>query len=1152
MLAYKEALSELNTAQRQAVEAIDGPVLVLAGPGTGKTQLLGVRAAHILAQTDTLPQQILCLTFTENGAENMRERLTRFIGKGAYDVHISTYHAFGSEIIRRFPEAFAELRLQTPIDDLSKHQVVSSIVEALRYDNPLKQTRHHLGDLIGTISEVKRALLTPASLRAIAAENQAFIAAANKNVQAVFADIGTLPRTATKASPLFEKLLAALKKHIPAEPAHPRFGSLGAIAQAELAQAITDAQSANSTKPLTAWKNNWLAKNADNQFVFDGLLKNQRIESLAAVLESYDQALQKEGWYDFDDMIMLAGRALEENPDLKFTLQEQYLYIMLDEFQDTNAAQLRLVQLLSDNPVSEGHPNVLAVGDDDQAIYAFQGAQYSNMLDFYRMYRDVKVISLTDNYRSTPEILYAAHNIAGQIQARLASEFGITKHLSASGHGFAETPFPIVDPEGESFETRPERRGSKVAPPRVNGLREAVAGGASIARREFLSDVAQYDWMAKHIAELIQQGVRPREIAVLAPKHRQLEPLVPYLGKHGVPVRYEKRENILEAKVIKQLLAMSRLVFALKARDKNAANALWPEVLSFDFWRIPVRDIWQLAWSLAGQAKTGEDNWTTALLGHNNPALGHPGLLLSALAGRVETEPFEQILDLLIGNAAVTVSDGDNIRSPLRAYYLSPEAQAKNPSLFYDTISHLTVLRARLREYQAAKSETLTLAALVEFANLYAQSGQQIPSTSPYSQQADAVQLMTVFKAKGLEFGHVFLPSTQDEVWGALARGYANKLSLPANLAPIRHAGATDDERLRLLFVAITRAKRGLHLASFARTFAGKDTKRLKYLDEQEQNDGTFKSLVLPDSAQTVILSDHQAPALESLELSWQNRHSESRGQASLHELLRDRLNRYQLSPTDLTRFIDLQYGGPESLFFKTILRFPEAPTANSQFGDAIHRTLEWLQHETDKTGQPPGTKAVQAYFSAVLKKGQFTPEQFALEEQRGHRALAAYLAARGHIFKPHDRAEYGFRNEGVLAGSAHLTGKIDRMEVNRAAKTITVVDYKTGASHSRWSSDARLHKYQRQLYCYKLLIEGSHSFAGYRVPKGRIEFIEPDHTQKVHYLELDFADKELEQTKQLVQAVWQRIQALDFPDVSGYEPTLTGIRQFEADLLTL
>src|ERR1044072_8284658 len=128
---YQDAYTGLNKAQRKAVDAIEGPVLVLAGPGTGKTQLLGVRVAHILQVTDTLPQNILCLTFTENGAENMRQRLTRFIGQSAYDVNIGTYHAFGGDLIRRFPEVFAETRLQSPVDELAKHQILSEIIEGL-------------------------------------------------------------------------------------------------------------------------------------------------------------------------------------------------------------------------------------------------------------------------------------------------------------------------------------------------------------------------------------------------------------------------------------------------------------------------------------------------------------------------------------------------------------------------------------------------------------------------------------------------------------------------------------------------------------------------------------------------------------------------------------------------------------------------------------------------------------------------------------------------------------------------------------------------------------------------------------------------------------------------------------------------------------
>lgn len=1114
METYEEALKGLNSAQRQAVETIEGPLLVIAGPGTGKTQLLGVRVAHILHETDTLPQNVLCLTFTENGAENMRERLTRFMGQNAYDVNISTYHAFGGDLIQRFPEAFAETRLQNPADELTRRQILRHIVDSLPYDNPLKQLRHHLGDLVTTISEVKRALLTADSLRAIAQENTAFIVSANQDIRELFDGFTSMPRSTARALPLFEQVLLALQRHLPDTPAQSQFGTLGEIATTSLAQAIEEASATNKTGPLTAWKNKWLAKNDDNAFVFDGLLETRRIEALARVFDAYQAALAENGWYDFDDMIIRAIEVLEKRPDLRYSLQEQYLYILLDEFQDTNAAQLRLVQLLSDNPINEGRPNVMAVGDDDQAIYAFQGAQYSNMLDFYTMYRDVKVVTLTENYRSTSPILTTADNIASQIEARLKTRFKDSNR-----------PLQAVNTKQKT----------------------------TLERREFLSDVAQYDWIAREIKQLIDSGVPPREIAVLAPKHRQLQPLLPYVATLKIPIRYEKRENILEAPVVRQLLTMSELVMALNSNDQDTADALWPQVLSFDFWQIPLDQLWQLSWQIADAPKSDHLTWSKALLASSESCFQIPAQIMLHLAGRVATETCEQVLDYLIGTDAIQIKNTDehlSIRSPLRKFYAGPEAQTKQPELFYDTISHLTVLRAKLRDYQGIHTDTISLQALLDFVHMYEEAEERLLNTSPYNQQADAVQLMTVFKAKGLEFSYVFLPCCQDDVWGSSSRGNANKLTLPANLAPIRHAGATDDERLRILFVAVTRAKRGLYFTSFARTYTGKDTRHLKYLDEQEQADGSFASMVFAEGYQTVVSSDHQAPTLASLELNWRQRHVDSQHLVKLKSLLADRIQKYQLSPTHVTTFIDLEYGGPEQFFFNTILRFPQAPTLDSQFGQAIHETLEWVQHQVTNTGQLPAIKETTNYFAATIKRTQLIEAQQALLIERGSAALTTYLAQRGQIFTPKDRAEHTFKNEGVFVGKAHLNGIVDRLEVNDANRTITVVDYKTGRSSSRWTSDTRLHKYKLQLYCYKLLIEGSRSFKGYTVTKGRIEFVEPNQEGKIYTLELTFDHEELNRVRKLLEVIWQRVQQLDFPNVDEYDKSISGIRRFEDDLL--
>lgn len=1111
--AFEKVFAGLNAAQKSAVEQIDGPLLVIAGPGTGKTQLLSARVAHILRATDTLPQNILCLTFTESGAENMRERLTRFIGPDAYSVNIGTYHAFGGDLIRRFPEYFAQTRLQNPVDELAKRQIVADIVDKMSYLNPLKSTQYHLGDLISTLSEVKRGLLDEKSLRAIAVENALFIASASKAAHEIFEGVAKMPGKYDKAAPYFEKLLNELQQLVPDadEAADSQFGPLAVIAVRELAEALDAAAGASSTKPLTAWKNKWLARDADNHFVLAGELQNRRIEALADVFQKYQSELSRRGLYDFDDMILRSLQALEQHKDLRYTLQEQYLYILLDEFQDTNAAQAKLVRLLTENPVNEGRPNVMAVGDDDQAIYAFQGAEASNMLDFYNTYRDVRVVNLTENYRSHSDILHVAHNVADQIGTRLETHFeNMSKLLVAANTQLTSS---------------------------------------HVERTEFLSDIAQYNHIANQIAELIKNGSSPSEIAVLAPRHKQLEPLVPYLNNLDIPVRYEKREDILQAPVVQNLVAMSKLVLALHDKNESAANALWTEVLSYDFWQIPVSDIWQLSWQVADSK--GELGWSKALLAHEK--FRGPALLFLALAPRAETETLENMLDYLVGTQAPETHESDmpNVRSPLREYYARPDMQKSHPEIFYETLSHLSVLRARLRDHQATQEHALTLRNFIAFVELYEEADVRMTNTSPYNQHAEAVQLMTVFKAKGLEFEHVFLPSCQDDVWGETSRGSSNKLTLPPNLAPIRHAGASEDERLRIFFVAVTRAKIGLHFTSFLQHYSGKTTKRLKYLHEEEQGDGTFKTTILPEKHQTVAANDMAAPAFESLETNWRVRHVRGLAELQLRDLLKDRLTNYQLSPTHLGTFTDMIYGGPEAFFYNTLLRFPQAPTIDGQFGNAIHETLEWLQNQLNQQSKLPSTKDTLKYFETVMRHKKLASDQTTRLIERGEHALKAYLDQRAQTFAPGNKAEHNFRNDGVIIGDVRMSGKVDRLDIDAKNKTITVVDYKTGKTFDRWSSDAKLHKYKRQLYCYKLLIENSRTYRGYTVAQGILDFVEPDANGKIYSLSLNFNDRELAETKALLNAMWTCVKNLNFPDVSQYPATLTGIREFEANLVS-
>ncbi len=1121
-MTFRDAYNQLNSAQKRAVDTIEGPLLVIAGPGTGKTQLLSARVANILERTDTPAQNILCLTFTESGGANMRERLTRFIGQGAFDVNIGTYHAFGSDLITRYPEYFWETRLQSPIDDLSKRQVLLVITEAMSFKNPLRQARHHIGDLMSTLSEVKRALLTSDDLRALATQNLDFITAANRSLATIFADFSKMPSSYAVAAPYFEQTLIELTPLIPTTVIAKQFEPLAALCLTELKTALEDAADIGKTKPLTAWKNTWLAKNADNQFILAGELENRRITSLADALEAYQAALEAQGLYDFDDMILRSITALETHADLRYSLQERYLYILLDEFQDTNAAQLRLIQLLSNNPVNEGRPNILAVGDDDQAIYAFQGAQYSNMVEFYDMFKDTAVINLTENYRSHADILETASNIAMQIEERLEDRFeGMTKVLTAANTGIENS---------------------------------------HVERREFQSEIAERAWIASEIKRLIDTGVAPSEIAILSPKHKQLESFVPYLNSHNVPVRYEKRENILDALIVRQLITMSQLVLALAGDDSSTANALWPQVLSYDFWQIPTADIWHISWQVSDSrtrteaANQGPLSWSQALLTSSNSKLRGAANVLLTTANKVATENLETVLDYLIGTSALQTHSGrqddEVVSSPLRTYYTSAGMQHDNPELFYETLSHLTVLRSKLREFQDRADSALMLGDFIRFISMYEAAEQPLINTSPYAQNADSVQLMTVFKAKGLEYQYVFLPNCLDSVWGGSSRGNSNKLTLPANLNPIRHAGATNDERLRILFVALTRAKSGLYLTSATRSFSGKATTRLKYFDEQQQDDGSFIAMVLPEHNRLVITDDHEAPAAELLALDWRTRHTDGLRSVDLKGLLARRLEKYQISPTDVLRYIDVEYAGPQSFFFDTILRFPSAPTPDSQFGIAVHETLEWCQHQTSEHGFAPTTDSVLEHFEQRIRAKKLTEQRTTLEIERGRETLTEFMAQRGSIFIPGAVVEKSFRSEGVLYGQAHMAGRIDRMEVDTKSKTICVVDYKTGKSYTGWKNDSKLYKYQLQLYLYKMLIEGSKTYREYKVTTGRLEFVEPDSDGKVRFLSLEFTDTELQHALTLLQTVWERVHTLNFPDTTQYPASVAGIRKFEADLL--
>jgi DNA helicase-2/ATP-dependent DNA helicase PcrA len=1102
MPEFEEQLKKLNDAQRAAVEHTEGPVLVIAGPGTGKTQLLSTRAAYILRNQDVLPHNLLCLTFTESGAFAMRQRLVNIIGQQAYNITISTYHAFGSELISRFPDFFAEDLESQPIDELGMHRIIRTIIADLPYDNPLKNSDFYIRDVLSTISEAKQALLSPADIVAIAKANETFISTVSPLATK---ELAGMVRVDKKSLAAFNKL-SEKTANIATKSPLKGIKSLAESWHTELVAALEEAEATSKTTPVTAWKNNWLTRDSNNNYVVDGASANRKLLALAEIYKRYLAQLQEEKLYDYDDMILKAINGLVENPELKYRLQEQYLYVMLDEFQDTNGAQLQLVRLLTDNPLYERKPNVLAVGDDDQAIYAFQGADYSHMRSFTDLYDDVFTVTLTKNYRSHKDILDTAHNISEQIEERLHH-----------------------------------------AMPEVNKTLEAAADNlperAAIARHEFKSDVAQFAWITKEIATLLEAGTPADEIAVIAPQHKYLEPLLPYLAQASIPVRYEKRENILEDTHVIELVRMSQLVIALGAGDLPTADSLWPEILSYDFWELATDIIWETSW----EASDKEKSWVETLLQH--PETKTIADFFTRLGQAAKHETLETVLDYLIGNQPLATGK-THYSSPFYQYYFSSQQQLENQAGFWNLLSNITVLRQHLRSTMRANRGVLYLNDFVQFVQDHEAASIKVLNTSPYHESAAAVQLMTAYKAKGLEFKSVFLVACMDEAWGSRKRGQSSRISLPPNLSFIRYAGATDDEKLRLLFVAITRAKENLYLTNYANTYDNKPTTRLKYFNEIEE-EGILHNLILPPAFKQVLQTDDTAPTITDLQSYWTSRHVDSAARATFQSLLKERLDRFQLAASHVTTYTDVVYSGPQAFFLQTLLRFPSAPTAHSIFGNLIHKTLEWLHQQQKATGNLPALAQTISYYEEQLSRSVLSQQDKELLKERGSRSLKAVLQQLAESFKIEDEHEFNFRSQGVFLGHAHLTGKIDKLSIDTKARTIKITDYKTGKSFETWkSSELKLHHFRQQLYFYKLLVEGSYAFADYTVTNASIQFVEPDDNGKLHELQLEFTVKDQQNISKLITAIFNQIKALDFPDIEKYPLTIQGVRAFEADLI--
>ena len=542
MSIFAKEYKRLNSAQKQAVDTIDGPLLVLAGPGTGKTQLLSARVANILTKTDTDPANIVCLTFTVNAANNMRERLRSMIGPNANQVVIKTFHSLAADIISSYPEHFYAGAVLNPMSDLAAQEIMLSIFDKLPHDNPLASMYNdkytHLGNALQAIGRAKDAGLSPDKLRtAVLAHHQELDA-----IEPAIIDLF--------AKPLSHKSLESLGANM-ADLVQAQATPLAESIARLLDDAINSDLPTGKTTHTGILKKKLLS-NIDGQKIMVRERKaNAWWQALIDVYEAYQAVLYKRGYMDYSDMLISVIEALEKDENLRLDLQETVHYLLVDEFQDSNEAQIKLMHLLIDNTHIET-PNVMVVGDPNQTIYGFNGAMLDNTTDFQMFYNDrLTTVGLTENYRSSQIILDDSRSVIEQY-----SDFR-----------------PDLLAKNEQ---------SKIA----------------VSYTAYATEADQAVLICKRIQDLL--SVQSKDsIAVLARSHASLTYLAQHLSAENITVNYEHSIDIRTTSCNQLIITVLSLIKAVTEGDRQASNNYLATVL-----RHPALDIDpSVTWKLALQAK---------------------------------------------------------------------------------------------------------------------------------------------------------------------------------------------------------------------------------------------------------------------------------------------------------------------------------------------------------------------------------------------------------------------------------------------------------------------------------------------------------------------------------------------------------------------
>ncbi len=721
--AFQDAYKRLNPAQKQAVDTIDGPVMVVAGPGTGKTQILTLRIANILLKSQINPENILALTFTESGVLAMRKRLVEMIGTAGFKVEINTFHGFCNDIIRRNPEDFDNLISSESVTEVEQIQVIEEVINETKLTllKPFGDPLYYVRPSLSAINDLKKEGITPDRLKqAIEDQKENF-----KTIEDLYHEKGAYG---------------------------PKVRDDGTVTKGQMKSKYQDLQKD-------------IAKN----------------EELLLVFEKYQQALHEKRMYDFNDMLLSVVEALGKDKLLLQRLQETYQYILVDEHQDTNAAQNRLIELIAS---FDDNPNLFVVGDEKQAIYRFQGASLENFLYFKKLYPGAELINLEENYRSSQTILNAAASV---IKQNITAEIlGPQKNLHAAA-GIANEPIKVI---------------------------------------ELHDYYAEYHYLASDIAKLIASGVSAvasaKEIAVLARNNRDLLPLSLALEQLSVPFNIESDQNIFEDPNVRKLISLFRTVCGF------GSDIELIQFLHNDFLEIPQMDLYRLMnySKISGKKMfeiiNEEDDLKAAHIS-NPQRFMELYRSLEKWSGYCHNENLESVFVTLLQESGFLT-------------------WIMNRPKRYEILDKLTGIYEEMKML-SQKRPQFTLEEFLQYIDLLSEHDILIKK-SPKTILKNAVRLMTTHRSKGQEFDYVYMINVYDGHWGNLRRrGKGFKLpwdflGIKLNLEDI--ADSNEDER-RLFYVALTRARKGVMMSYSTQNLDGKEQVPSQFIEEIEPE---FKQLV--------------------------------------------------------------------------------------------------------------------------------------------------------------------------------------------------------------------------------------------------------------------------------------------------------------------